>query len=98
MKQLITIEYLKLRKLKSLQIIFLIYAFISPVAIYAISSFITNFMGPFLPKDWSALQFPDVWPITVYASSYFNVMMGVLAVIIISNEYEIGRASCRERV
>lgn len=87
MKQLITIEFLKLRKLKSLQVIFLVYAFISPVAIYAISSFITNFMGPFLPKDWSALQFPDVWPIAVYSSSYFNVMMGVLAVIVISNEY-----------
>ncbi|PKR81896.1 hypothetical protein CW751_00745 [Brumimicrobium salinarum] len=87
MKKLIRIEYLKLRKLKSLRAIFLIYAVISPLAIYAISSFITNFMGPFLPKDWSALQFPDVWPIAVYASSYFNVMMGVLAVIVISNEY-----------
>ncbi|HLV41015.1 MAG TPA: ABC transporter permease subunit [Brumimicrobium sp.] len=87
MKQLLTIEYLKLRKLRSLQIIFLIYAIISPVTIYAISSFITNFMGPFLPKDWSALQFPDVWSVAVYASSYFNVMMGILAVIVISNEY-----------
>lgn len=87
MKQLFTIEFIKLRKLKSLQVIFLIYAVISPVAIYAISSFITNFMGPFLPKNWSALQFPDVWAVATYSASYFNVMMGILAVIVISNEY-----------
>lgn len=87
MKQIITIEFIKLRKLKSLQVIFLIYALITPVAIYAISTFITNFMGPFLPKNWSAFQFPDVWAVATYSASYFNVMMGILAVIIISNEY-----------
>ncbi|WP_107037363.1 ABC transporter permease [Brumimicrobium mesophilum] len=87
MKQLIYIEFIKLRKLKSLLVIFLIYAVISPVAIYAISEFITNFMGPFLPKDWSALQFPDVWAVATYSASYFNIMMGILAVIVITNEY-----------
>lgn len=87
MKQLIIIEFIKLRKLKSLQVIFLVYAIISPVALYAISEFITNFMGPFLPKDYSALQFPDVWAVATYSASYFNVLMGVLAVIVISNEY-----------
>ena len=87
MKQLITIEFLKLRKLRSLQIIFLVYAIITPVAIYAISTFLTNSLGPFLPKDWSAFRFPDVWAISVYVSSYFNVMMGILAVIVITNEY-----------
>jgi len=87
MKQLIYIEFIKLRKLKSLLVIFLIYAIISPVAIYAISEFITNFMGPFLPKDWSALQFPDVWAVATYSASYFNIMMGILAVIVITNEY-----------
>ena len=41
----------------------------------------------FLPKDYSPFAFPDVWAIAVYSSSYFNVMMGVLAVMVISNEY-----------
>src|SRR5690554_2205701 len=87
MKQLLTIEFIKLRKLKSLQIIFLIYAVISPVAIYTISKFITNFMTFFLPKDYSPFAFPDVWAVATYSASYFNVMMGILAVIVISNEY-----------
>jgi len=87
MKQLLTIEFIKLRKLKSLQIIFLIYAVISPVAIYTISKFITNFMTFFLPKDYSPFAFPDVWAVATYSASYFNILMGVLAVIIISNEY-----------
>jgi ABC-type transport system involved in multi-copper enzyme maturation permease subunit len=87
MKQLLYIEFIKLRKLKSLQVIFLIYAIISPVAIYAIAKFITNFMGIFLPKGWSPLSFPEVWAVATYTASYFNILMGVLAVIVISNEY-----------
>src|SRR5690554_7415264 len=79
MKQLLTIEFIKLRKLKSLQIIFLIYAVISPVAIYTISKFITNFMTFFLPKDYSPFAFPDVWAVATYSASYFNILMGVLA-------------------
>ncbi|RYM35562.1 hypothetical protein ERX46_00820 [Brumimicrobium glaciale] len=87
MKQLLTIEFIKLRKLKSLQIIFLIYAIISPITIYAISTFITKFMSFFLPKDWSPLAFPEIWNVATYSASYFNVLMGILAVIVISNEY-----------
>jgi ABC-type transport system involved in multi-copper enzyme maturation permease subunit len=87
MKKLIAIEYLKLRKLTSLKVILLIYAVISPLAIYAISSFITNFMQPFLPDDWSALNFPDIWGVAAYSASYFNVLMGVLVIIVLSNEY-----------
>lgn len=87
MKQLIKIEFIKLRKLKSLWVIFLIYAVISPVAIYAIAEFITNFMTFFLPKDYSPFAFPEVWAIATYSASYFNIMMGILAVIIITNEY-----------
>lgn len=87
MKQLLTIEYIKLRKLKSLWVIFLIYAVISPVAFYAVSVFITNFMAFFLPKYWSPFAFPDVWAVATYSASYFNVLMGILAVIIITNEY-----------
>src|SRR5690554_7775687 len=86
MKQLLTIEYLKLRKLRSLQIIFLIYAIISPVTIYAISSFITNFMGLFFPKVCSALQFLVVCPVAFYESVYLNLLLGIWVVILISNE------------
>lgn len=87
MRKLIRIEFIKLRKLKSLRAIFLIYAIVSPLALYAVSTFIGNFMGPMLPKGWSALQFPNVWAVATYSSSYLNILMGVLAIIVITNEY-----------
>ncbi|RFC54096.1 ABC transporter permease [Brumimicrobium aurantiacum] len=87
MKQLLKIEFLKLRKLKSLQVIFFIYFLVLPVVIYTISSFITNFMAVLLPPFWKPFIFPYIWEIATYSASYFNILMGVLAVIIITNEF-----------
>lgn len=87
MRQLLSIEFIKLRKLRSLRVIFLMYFIMIPLLVYGVSYLITNFMGLLLPPDWSPLQFPDIWPIVAYSASYFNILMGVLAVIIIGNEF-----------
>lgn len=87
MKQILTIEYLKLRKLRSLQVILLIYIIIMPAALFGINSFLNNILGKMLPDGWSALQFPDIWSIATYSASWFNLILGVLVVLIISNEY-----------
>lgn len=87
MKQLLTLEYLKLKKLRSLKIILLIYIVVLPAALFGINSFLNNILGKMLPDTWSALQFPDVWSIATYSASWFNLILGILVVLIISNEY-----------
>lgn len=87
MKQLLSIEFLKLKKLRSLQVILIIYIVILPAALFGINSFLNTILGKFLPSSWSALQFPDVWSIATYSASWFNLILGILVVLIISNEY-----------
>ncbi|MDX1651359.1 MAG: ABC transporter permease [Brumimicrobium sp.] len=87
MKKLLSIEYTKLRKLGSFKAIFLIYIFLAPLAVYSLYHFFNMIMGQIVPGEWNPLKFPDIWRFSTYASSYFNVLMGVIIVLVIANEY-----------
>jgi ABC-type transport system involved in multi-copper enzyme maturation permease subunit len=39
------------------------------------------------PGGWNPLGFPDIWRIATYSSSWFNVLMSIVVIIIVSNEY-----------
>src|SRR5690606_20750922 len=87
MKRLMTIEWLKLKKLTSLKIILLVYIVLFPLVLFGLINFFGKIFDGILGNSWSPYEFPDIWKFTTYASSYFNVLMGVLIVIVVTNEY-----------
>ena len=91
MKKLLAIEFAKLKKLNALRVILLVYIALSPLVVYALYSFFDTFMGPMLKMagigEWNPFAFPDVWAFVTYSSSFFNVLMGVIVVIVMTNEY-----------
>lgn len=87
MKKLLSIEYQKLKKLNSLKIILLVYAILSPLVLHLLYKFFSMILGALPGQVWDPYQFPDIWRFATYTSSYFNVLMGVIIVIAVTNEY-----------
>lgn len=87
MKKLLAIEFAKLWKLNSLRVILLLYIGLSPLVVYALYSFFNMILGPIIGPEWNPFVFPDIWSFATYSSSYFNVLMGVIVVIVMTNEY-----------
>lgn len=88
MKQLLSIEYSKLRKLNSLRILLLVYFVIVPLWMFFLGFFFTSVMHdvPFGPTKQDLYAFPGVWRFITYSASWFNLMMGIAVVIITCNE------------
>lgn len=87
MKQLLSIEYSKLKKLTAIKVIFLIYMVMVPLWMVFLGIFFANMQLPFLPTQQDFWSFPMVWKFITYCASYFNVLMGVVVVIITCNEF-----------
>jgi ABC-type transport system involved in multi-copper enzyme maturation permease subunit len=87
MRHLLSIEFAKLKKLNSLKIIFLVYIVLAPLVVYGFYSIFRIILDPMTPGGWNPLAFPDIWRIATYSSSWFNVLMSIVVIIIVSNEY-----------
>tara|TARA_B100000508_G_scaffold140085_1_gene139957 strand:+ start:49529 stop:50344 length:816 start_codon:yes stop_codon:yes gene_type:complete len=92
MKKLLAIELIKLSKLRSLRVILLIYFGLAPLIVYGFYSFFNTFMGPLMAVsgqtgEWNPFVFPDVWGFVTWSSSWFNILIGVIVVIVMTNEY-----------
>lgn len=91
MKQLLSIEFHKLKKLNSFKVILLIYAILSPLVMHMLYKFFNMILEPLSEMTgsdaWNPYQFPDIWRFATYSSSYFNVLMGVIIVVVVTNEY-----------
>lgn len=86
MKQLIGIEYAKLKKLSAIKVLFIIYMIMVPLLMYFLGLIFEKMQLPFLPSKEQFWTFPLVWKFTTYCASYFNVLMGVIIVIVTCNE------------
>ena len=92
MKEILAIEYAKLKKFNPIKVILLIYVLIVPTFMYVASLFLNAFIFPVLatllkkapPKVW---EFPEIWKFTFYSASWFHILIGVIIVMIISNEF-----------
>lgn len=87
MKKLLSIELGKLKKLNSLRVLLLIYFALSPLVAYTFYSIFNFFAEPILGENWNPFVFPDVWSFVTWCCSWFNVLMGVIVVIIMTNEF-----------
>jgi len=82
MMHLISIEWLKLKRLTTLKVILMVYAVLLPFIFYLLS--LTEWYG--LAYDESIYMFPDVYHYVTYISSYFNLILGVIIVVFTLNE------------
>ena len=83
MKNLIAIEWMKLRRLVTMKVILIIYAITVPLIYFSIS--FLEFGGMSAIPD-SAYQFPDCYNYVAYIASWFNLLVGVIIMVFTSNE------------
>lgn len=82
MKNLIAIEWMKLRRLVTMKVILIIYAITIPLIYFGLA-YIK--LGPFTLPD-SIYQFPDAYNYVAYIASWFNLLVGVIIMVFTSNE------------
>jgi ABC-2 type transport system permease protein len=88
MKQLLSIEYSKLKKLTSIKVILIIYMAIIPLWMFFTGIMIENdkLVRMLIPSKQVFYVFPNIWKFTTYSASWFNMFMGITIVIITCNE------------
>lgn len=94
MKKLISIEWMKLRRLNTMKVILLVYAAVVPLMFWAISYIQVPIPSPipgpgppaFIGLPSSIFQFPDVYNYVAYIASFFNLMVGIIIIVFTTNE------------
>lgn len=82
MKDLIAIEWMKLRRLVTMKVILIVYVVTIPLIYFGLA-YIK--VGPFsLPE--SIYEFPDCYNYVAYIASWFNLLVGVIIMVFTSNE------------
>jgi ABC-type transport system involved in multi-copper enzyme maturation permease subunit len=82
MMHLVSIEWLKLKRLNTFKVILIVYALLLPFIFYTLS--LMDVYGTFY--DESIYVFPAVYHYVTYISSYFNLILGVIIVVFTLNE------------
>lgn len=83
MKKLLVTEWYKLRPYKTFWILSGLYIILVPLVFS-----VFNRIGSDLPFDPTQIyHFPEVWHFLAYLGSYFNILPGVLIIILITNEF-----------
>jgi ABC-2 type transport system permease protein len=83
MTQLLTTELRKLLPYRTFWIILLLYGVLLFVFMFSTSTFQIN--GQQLGPDF--YHFPHIWMRTTYIASYFNLLLGILKITLITDEY-----------
>lgn len=87
MKQLLAIEFTKLKKLNSLKILLFTYIGIVPLLMFAIDYFLRQTPEiKVLIGEADFFQFPLIWKLTAFSASFVNILLCVSVVIITCNE------------
>lgn len=89
MKQLLSIEWIKIKKLRTTLVLVLAYIVLVPAWMFAWNYFFGNINKtiPIFPDTKTLWSFPTVWKFVTYSASYFNLMLSVLVVILTANEF-----------
>ena len=87
MNKLITIEWMKLRRLMTMKVILIIFAVVVPSIYLGLSlmSFpIAKGVNWQFPTE--TYTFPNAYHFSAYISSWFNLMIGVIIIVFVTNE------------
>ncbi|MBL4667681.1 MAG: ABC transporter permease [Flavobacteriales bacterium] len=84
MLDLIKIEYKKLIPYRTFWVIFGLFFIFTPIVFYGAGQFKIDGV----PINFSTMyHFPDVWNNVTYIASWFNLLIGMLLVILVCNEF-----------
>lgn len=89
MRNIIAVEYAKLKKFHLLKILFGAYMIVVPSWMFFMDWFFNN--NPELKPlftDKNLFDFPYIWGFTTYCASFFNILLCVVIVIITCNEIQ----------
>ncbi|MEX1000758.1 MAG: hypothetical protein WDZ35_01440 [Crocinitomicaceae bacterium] len=84
MKKLLNIEYMKVKNYRTFWVILIIYAALVPLTFWGIS----EIPFPFLPSKSEIFGFPTVWNYITWTASWWNVLLGVLVVVMVCNDID----------
>ncbi len=91
MKQLLAIEWLKIRKLKATYIILSAFVVLLPVWMIAMNYWFgmmnENIAFPLFPSTKELWTFPTVWKFVTWSASWFNYILGILIIILTTQEF-----------
>ena len=89
MLHLLGIEYSKVKNYTTFWVMLIIYAILVPLALYAISAIELAPPGATTPlfSGSSLLEFPTIWNSVTYVASFFNLLLGVLVILIVCNDF-----------
>lgn len=91
MKQLLAIEWLKIRKLKATYIILLAFVVLLPVWMIAMNYWFgmmnRELHYQFFPSTKELWTFPTVWKFITWSASWFNYILGILIIILTTQEF-----------
>ena len=80
--KLLSIEWMKLKRLNTFKVILAVYALVVPLMYYLLSLFT---FGPIVvPKE--SFMFPGSYETVTWVASFFNLMIGVILVVFTCNE------------
>ncbi|WP_242920643.1 ABC transporter permease [Pontibacter liquoris] len=80
---LLRIEFQKIFPYRTAWVILAIYAVLLVLVMYAMSNITIN--GSALGSD--VYQFPAIWQRLAYVASYFNLLLGILIIVLVTDEY-----------
>lgn len=89
MRQIIALEYAKLKKFQTLKILFAVYMVVVPAWMYFMNYFFR--MNPDLKNIFTRenpFDFPHIWNFITYSASFFNILLAVSVVIITTNDIQ----------
>jgi len=89
MKQLLSLEYIKLKKFHALKFILLGYMVAVPSWMFFMNFFFQlepNLKVIFTQDD--PMAFPHLWSFITYSASFFNVLLAVIVVTITTNDFQ----------
>ncbi|UKN03650.1 ABC transporter permease [Paracrocinitomix mangrovi] len=89
MMKLLKIEWLKVKNYNTFWWILGIYAVLVPVTFLSLIEFFLSITQgfPFFPSKEEILGFPQIWNYTTWIASSWNILLGVLVVILVCNDF-----------
>lgn len=90
----LSIEFLKIKKYRTFWVLAGLFVFLTVLIIFGVEKFInnvtikTNEQNQIALPETSLYQFPDIWHNISFLAGYFKIILGIIFLILLTNEYQ----------
>ncbi len=90
----LSIEFLKIKKYRTFWVLAGLFVFLTVLIIFGVEQFInnvtlkTNEQNQMALPETSLYQFPDIWHNISFLAGYFKIILGIIFLILLTNEYQ----------